>query len=324
MTNEESIGNLNHVYDETIAVPRTGSRRGSVAGTPEGYEYYNVNNIYYKLGYWEDIYRVGIVYVLNDYTLSPVFNIRGINSLGLNTMSVSSTINKPVPIEEDYSISGTNHNAKGVFRIENAPNIYHRGGEIKPIGLKFRFHNNVIEGIPLQLGLKDLTKGFFFVRQKRIPTIIAQAIGAGTSKHGKLPTININSSGSQYILESFLMQGNGNKPRLGSSFTTLQHAVNNSATEVFRNALLCPEADLRSTLYNTYFNSSEYILEKHRFQSNSRYFRKTSGNDSHYYLDSPTINIESPISPLKSFTASLLLIEPGIDLIKKQFWNIFF
>lgn len=51
LTNEESIGNLNHVYDETIAVPRTGSRRGSVAGTPEGYEYYNVNNIYYKLGY---------------------------------------------------------------------------------------------------------------------------------------------------------------------------------------------------------------------------------------------------------------------------------
>ena len=37
LTNEESIGNLNHVYDETIAIPRTGSRRGSVAGTPEGY-----------------------------------------------------------------------------------------------------------------------------------------------------------------------------------------------------------------------------------------------------------------------------------------------
>ena len=83
-----------------------------------------------------------------------MFNIRGINSLGLNTMSVSSTINKPVPIEEDYSISGTNHNAKGVFRIENAPNIYHHGGEIKPIGLKFRFHNNVIEGIPITIRFK--------------------------------------------------------------------------------------------------------------------------------------------------------------------------
>jgi hypothetical protein len=42
------------------------------------YEYYNVNNIYHKLGYWNDeIYRFGVVYIMKDFSLSPVFNIRG-------------------------------------------------------------------------------------------------------------------------------------------------------------------------------------------------------------------------------------------------------
>jgi hypothetical protein len=41
------------------------------------YEYYNVDNIYSKLGYWNDeIYRFGVVYIMKDFTLSPVFNIR--------------------------------------------------------------------------------------------------------------------------------------------------------------------------------------------------------------------------------------------------------
>ena len=47
------------------------------------YEYYNVDNIYYKLGYWNDeIYRFGVVYIMKDYTLSPVFNVRGTQSIG--------------------------------------------------------------------------------------------------------------------------------------------------------------------------------------------------------------------------------------------------
>lgn len=52
------------------------------SGVAQPYEYYNVMNIYNRLGYWNDeIYRLGVVYILNDYTLSPVFNIRGISRL---------------------------------------------------------------------------------------------------------------------------------------------------------------------------------------------------------------------------------------------------
>ena len=41
-------------------------------------EYYNPLNIYYKLGYWPDeIYRLGVVYIMIDDSLSPVFSLRG-------------------------------------------------------------------------------------------------------------------------------------------------------------------------------------------------------------------------------------------------------
>lgn len=213
---------------------------------------------------------------------------------------------------------GTDHNSKGVFRINNAPNVF-QGGSIKPLGLKFKFHSNVIEGDLSQKGLKDLTRGFFFVRQKRIPTIIAQAVGIGTTKHGQLPVIGVssnysNSYSSNYLSESFLT---GNlKPKLGSSFTMLRYNDNSDQSEVLKNALLCPEADLRTDLYNTYFNSSEYLVKKSKFQTNYRYFKKTSGNDSHYYLETPTTTL--PKLLFKEFNASLLLVEPGIELIKNQ------
>jgi hypothetical protein len=42
--------------------------------------YYNTKNVYYRLGYWPDeIYRFGIVYIFNDNSLSPVFNIQGVD-----------------------------------------------------------------------------------------------------------------------------------------------------------------------------------------------------------------------------------------------------
>ena len=47
--------------------------------------YYDPNYIYNKVGYWNhELYRLGIVYILADNTLSPVFNIRGTNNLSTN------------------------------------------------------------------------------------------------------------------------------------------------------------------------------------------------------------------------------------------------
>ena len=191
ITTQEDIGNMNHKYNELY--PST------------GYEYYNANNIYYKLGYWdEEIYRFGIVYVLNDYTLSPVFNIRGISNLtpGLSFNIPDYKIDDELNYQEDYIIQGTeNHNSKGVFRINNTGGSMFDGtSEIKPIGLKFNFQGSVINGTPNNDGLKKLTKGFFIVRQERIPTILAQTVGIGTSSKSFTPLIKGTSSKGTNII----------------------------------------------------------------------------------------------------------------------------
>jgi hypothetical protein len=43
-----------------------------------GDEYYSTHNIYNYLGYWpNEIYRFGIVYILQDGSTTPVFHMRG-------------------------------------------------------------------------------------------------------------------------------------------------------------------------------------------------------------------------------------------------------
>ena len=62
-------------------------------------EYYNPLNIYYKLGYWPDeIYRLGIVYIMIDDSLSPVFSLRGTEFGKVGNSNIS---NAEEPITND-------------------------------------------------------------------------------------------------------------------------------------------------------------------------------------------------------------------------------
>ena len=303
----ENIGNLGNRYDESY--PST------------GYEYYNAKNIYYKLGYWDqEIYRFGIVYILNDYTLSPVFNIRGIDILktdhGLFNLSDAS-IDDPINSQEDFIIQDTqNHNTKGVFKIDNtASNFSVFDGEnpIKPIGIKFNFEGDVINGSLANSGLKQLTKGFFIVRQERIPTILAQAIGIGTASKSSTPVIKASTSYKSgligtWLAESFLrIPTGGTMPKLGSDLFKV--------TDVKQNALLCPEASMRSTIFNSYFNSSEYKLIQSKYQSPNKIFID-SGDNKQFSLGNLSY---SPSN--NSVNTSLLLIEPGIELITNNLYD---
>lgn len=309
LINEETIGGLSHNYEEKIDYNK-------------GFEYYNANNIYYRLGYWDqEIYRFGIVYVLNDYTLSPVFNIRGIKTLTPSTVW-STSLMKPISVskievQEDNIIekSGGLENNKGVFKIEHSANsqnksydLYSSSG-IRPLGVRFKFNSDVLTN-ELE-GLPTFTKGFFIVRQKRIPTILAQAVGISSTNNGKLPTIKIDNSTKPYAVESFLTKDVKGKPFLNSSMYKL------GSDKVVNNALLCPEADLRTEIYNTYFNSAEYTLIESKYQPLTRYFKNNSINPSQYFLDEPTKSNSSTLA----INASLLLIEPNISIIKNNKYN---
>ena len=179
-------------------------------GISENYEinsnsegYYDTKYIYDKTGYWPgELYRIGVVYILKDGSLSPVFNIRGatnipVKTLGSNTSyyyKVDSDFKKGKEIEEilkdiEYSeedfriIGGTadNENAKGVIQLSSEH--YNNANPFPVVGVNITADADVIKE------LKKYSKGFFFVRQKRIPLTLAQGIVVGLDNESKTPTL---------------------------------------------------------------------------------------------------------------------------------------
>ena len=163
--------------------------------------YYDTKYIYDKTGYWPgELYRFGIVYILKDGSLSPVFNIRGATNVSVKsetssmysiesqlkdeTKSLESILAEIDYSEEDYIIIGgtaNNENAKGVVQFTS------RCSQVTDpfpvVGLNITTNHRVIEE------LKKYTKGFFFVRQKRMPLTLAQGIVVGLDKESRTPTL---------------------------------------------------------------------------------------------------------------------------------------
>ena len=169
--------------------------------------YYDTKYIYDKTGYWPgELYRVGVVYILKDGSLSPVFNIRGAtnipildsanpsyyydidnklhptdSSVEVNSEYLENLLSEIDYSEENYMIVGgiaSNENAKGVIQLSSEVT-----DTFPVLGINITTHNIVIEE------LKKYCKGFFFVRQKRMPMTLAQGIVVGVDKESRTPTI---------------------------------------------------------------------------------------------------------------------------------------
>ena len=167
--------------------------------------YYDTKFIYDKTGYWPgELYRFGIVYILKDGSLSPVFNIRGATNVSTKNTNIPYSIEEKFPkeptkeevsltdilssieySEENYMIVGStlpNENAKGVVQFSDSP------GELstKPfpiVGLHVTANKAVIKE------LKNHVKGFFFVRQKRMPLTLCQGLVVGMDNESRTPTL---------------------------------------------------------------------------------------------------------------------------------------
>jgi hypothetical protein len=169
--------------------------------------YYDTQFIYDKTGYWPDeLYRIGIVYILKDGSLSPVFNIRGATDIKLNTIykvekdfneneSFSNILDKINYSEETYIIN------EGICDNENAKGVIQLSSEINPNkDTPFQIYGiNIIANPQVINELKKYTKGFFFVRQKRIPLTLAQGIVIGLDKESRTPTLPTMSGVMQDI-----------------------------------------------------------------------------------------------------------------------------
>ena len=182
--------------------------------------YYDPQFIHDKTGYWgEEIYRIGIVYIMPNNELSPVFNIRGANNIynfgGRNIEGNHSLYNDgqfsefPVWIEKNkqkirnyiqynesnYEIIINNENNEN--SKNNIPGILQNSmenvkGVVRFIPTK---DTNTIYGLDIRVSdeviqeLKKYVKGYFFVRQSRIPTILAQGITIGIDQNAFTPCV---------------------------------------------------------------------------------------------------------------------------------------
>jgi hypothetical protein len=150
---------------------------------------------------------LGIVYVLKDGSLSPVFNIRGATGLktcpkdgapasdyyyytqqlfkGDPEKSIADILPTIDYSEENFMIIGgtaLNENAKGVIQLDDKPDKA-SSTEFPVLGIHITSDDRVITE------LKKYVKGFFFVRQKRMPLTLAQGIVVGLDKESRTPTL---------------------------------------------------------------------------------------------------------------------------------------
>lgn len=185
-------------------------------------------------------------------------------------------------------------NTKGIFKFSDryADIVKSEGDKgIYPLGIKFSFPRAVIRD------LRDKNvKGFFFVRQPRIPNIICQGYSVGVDSVGYYPMLKTDhdeEKGNIYTVESF-------KDETGILTTGVESRLL-TTNKTQSSGLLCVDAYVNKQLQSM-FDTSEFKLEKifTPEKLENRKFR-------HYY-QSGKINVDNRE---QSF-ASLIYIDPEI------------
>lgn len=240
-------------------------------------EYYDPLNIYYNVGYWpEEIYRLGIVYILGNGTLSPVYSLRGCKFSAVNDSNIDSDEENKIPkdnyLESNVFLNGTLTNTFGVFKNPQANIIDYENKTIKPLYYKISLSDNVI------LALKELDiKGYFIVRQKRTAYTLGQGFSVGIDQQSHIPMLY---DGEKYFTESFLDKNR----KLTYDFSS--HKI--TSDNIFGYGLICPEIDM-SPEGKSCLDGSEIWIK-----SISKFNLKSSDDPKrHFYIDGGTLKENS-------------------------------
>lgn len=232
-----------------------------------GYMYYNPKNIYERVGYYNhEIYRFGVVFIMKDGSLSPVFNTRGIDNLNKGTTFSSFKFYNEqgereyikILDETTYSISqgpDTYENSKGVVRINDSS----LENNFPVYGIDFKIPIQVIQHLENNCNVK----GLFFVRQKRIPLIIAQTYTMYKDQESNLPCIDCEGN---VFIESFL------EPSRVLNYDNYQFRKYNLEPRHYekqRRIGLCPEYIIDQPHLNSLFQGTKYRLVPSDMQPNS-------------------------------------------------------
>lgn len=248
------------------------------------YEYYNTKNIYYNVGYWDnEIYRLGVVYIMSDNSLSEVFNIRGGNNIkNINDYTIDNSEINPVALYD-------NNGNRQYITIDENTNCLHGGKLLENSKGVVRFtknnnsndYINYIQVLVPTVVLKYLKdtydiKGLFFVRQKRNPTLLAQAFTMSYDAEAQCPAIY--SRGTNYI-EAFLTQRPTLKKKKGVFAFIIKQQEKKLAGKLVQDydkrlcllkntknngnivTAICPEFMINQSRYNSLFTGTDYVIE---------------------------------------------------------------
>ena len=292
--------------------------------------------IYGYTGYQNhEIYRFGVVYLMSNGTLSPVFNIRGAffndydqsyNNFNIYNTVDGQEVRNYITYNEDtgiiYKSSESEGETRDVDSTESLENVY---GVVRIESSENSEINKVI-GIRIEIDDKDRLfqefskydiKGYFFVRQKRIPLRLCQALTIGIDGESNTPllytdnTINVNSDSKNkinedtfYITERFLTDSK-----------VLTHTLEDrlycvKTSNVNKYGAICPEYDVNSPYLNTLFCGDEYVIEQ---VTSSIPLSQDQGENRHLYINNYSyLNYDSrPCSHIR-----VIGVEDNVKLVE--------
>lgn len=228
--------------------------------------------------YPEEFYRFGIVYLYNNNTKSPVFNIRGVldGTPTIEQVNLTSDINIRNYIEIDNNNFIVQHikdksildNACGVSRV--------------PQGTRKLVSFNIPSDVRQQLAKHNIT-GYYIVRQKRIPTILTQMFLTSTQKYLGVPLLNNNVANikrnRKLDIDHELMNNvsyrwphgdndAGFKTNIEDYYGKQTENVYDKYCEgISKNYMcgFCPDFTVRQPYFNQLFNSSDFIIKTRKY-----------------------------------------------------------
>ena len=234
------------------------------------YMYYNPKNIYEHVGYYNhEIYRFGVVFIMKDGSLSPVFNTRGRNPIPTNIEQYrtfefwdSEDINlrqrkfietiDETTYEIHRTTQGEIENSKGVIKLD-----FPAASGYPIYSIKFVIPQTVLDYLYQNLNVK----GIFFVRQKRIPLIITQAYTMYKDQECNLPLIKDTDN---CFIESFI---DSSRVLNNDNYTARKYYIEQDESDESKRTYysqrrvgLCPEYITNQAYLNSLFQGTKYTL----------------------------------------------------------------
>jgi len=168
-------------YAVTVNYPLSLSENYVISSSSKGY--YDPKFIYNYTGYWnDDLYRLGIVYILGDNTLTPVFNIRGRENVGVYDSTKTQYTNIPVYENGVRKYISYNSDTNILFTDTTLENTLYENVK-GVVSISSDLDTNIIYGFNIRTDEDTLSelkkhniKGFFFVRQRRMPLTLCQGL----------------------------------------------------------------------------------------------------------------------------------------------------